>query len=189
MERLRKGKSVCLRWGGLASEEGVFCHRMGGCRGGVVYLLLVRDDVCTLGPRVMGVWLGGSLGPGGGVGGCVVSVRRKTSKAASPPLMVRICVGPCGEGANCILHLVSGGRRPESLGSAYGAFCCRGGLYEGCEDSCVKADDRGDDKALCLLNLRLLEGAVFWVPLYYKFFHRSGALVVFHAARGASFKD
>jgi hypothetical protein len=107
---------VCARRGGLAGEEGGFCCRVGGCGGGVVDPLLVRDDVCTLGPRVVGVWPGGSLGRGGGVGGRVFSVRRKASKAASPPRMVRICVGPCDEGANCTLYLVSGGMRSEFLG-------------------------------------------------------------------------
>ena len=84
--------------------------------------LLVRDGTFTLGSRVVGVGLGGSLCPGGCVGGRVVSMRRKASKAASPPQMVRICVGPCGEGANCTLHLVSGGRRSEILGLSLGRF-------------------------------------------------------------------
>ena len=99
---------VCIRRGGLAGEEGRFCRGLGGCGGGVDDLRLVRDDVSTLGPRVMGVWSRGSIGPGSGVGGRVVSVRRKTSKAALPPLMVRICIGSYGDGANCTLHLVSG---------------------------------------------------------------------------------
>ena len=93
--------------------------------------LLVRNDVCTFGPRVVEVWPGGSLGPGGGVGERVVSARRKASKAASPPRMVRICVGHCGEGANYTLHLVSRGRRSEFLGMPLGRFvtvaaCVRG---------------------------------------------------------------
>jgi hypothetical protein len=88
----------------------------GGCGGGVADPRLFRDGVFTLGPRVVGAMSRGSLGPGSGVGGSVVSVRRKASKAASPPLMVRICVGPCEKGANCTLHLVSRGRRSESLG-------------------------------------------------------------------------
>ena len=53
----------------------------------------------------------------------------------------------------------------RGFGSASGAFGCRGGMHEGCGDSCVKTDDRGVDKALCLLCLRLLEDAVFCVPL------------------------
>ena len=77
--------SVCIRRGSLAGEEGGFCRGLGGCGGGVVDLRLVRDGVFTLGPRVLGVWPGGSLGPGSGVGGRVVSVRRKASKAAFPP--------------------------------------------------------------------------------------------------------
>ena len=108
--------------GGLAGKEGGFCRRVGGCGGDVVDLFPVRDDVCGLGPRVVGMWLGGSLGPGGGVGGRVVSVTRKASKAASSPRMVRIFVGPCGEGANCSLHLVSVGRCSELLGLPLGRF-------------------------------------------------------------------
>jgi hypothetical protein len=62
-------------------------------------------------------------------------------------------------------------------------------LNKGCGDPFVKAGDRGDDEALCLLNLRFLEGAVFWVPLDKEFFHISGVLVVFDSAGGASFED
>jgi hypothetical protein len=97
----------------------------------VVDLRLVLDGVFILGPRVLGVWPGGSLVPGGGVGGRVVFVRIKASKAASPPRMVRICIGPCGEGANCILHLIFGGIRSEFSGMSLGrvvvvAACTRG---------------------------------------------------------------
>jgi len=53
----------------------------------------------------------------------------------------------------------------RGYGSASGVIGCRGGLSEGCGDPCVKAGDRGDDEALCLLCLRLLEGSVFWAPL------------------------
>ena len=113
---------MCLWRGGLAGEEGGFCRRVDGCGRGVVDPLLLRDDVFNLWPLVVGVWYGGSIGPWVGVGGRVVSVRRKASKAASPPRMVRICVGPCGEGANCTLHLVSGGRRSEFLGLPLGRF-------------------------------------------------------------------
>ena len=74
-------------------------------------------------------------------------------------------------------------------GFASGAFCCRGGLYEGCKDSCFKVGDRCDDEILCLLYLRHLEGAVFWVPLNKEFFHKGGSPVVFDATRGASCKD
>ena len=99
--------------------------------GGVVDLRLVRDGVFTLGPRMLGVWAGGSLSPGSGVGGRVVSVRRKASKAAFPPLMVRICIGPCGDGTNCTLHLVFDRRRSEFLGLPLERFvtvaaCTRG---------------------------------------------------------------
>jgi len=115
-------KSVCARRGGLTGEEGGFSRRVGGCGGDVVDLLLLWADVLTPGPRVVGVWLGGSLGRVGGVGGLDLSMRRKASRAASPPRMVRICVGPCGDGANCTLHLVSGGRRSEFLGLPLGRF-------------------------------------------------------------------
>jgi len=124
-------RSVCARQGGLAGEEGGLCRRVGGCGGGVADPRLLRDGVFTLGTCVVGVLPGGSLGPGGGVGGRVVSVRTNPSKAASPPLMVRMCVGPCGEGATCTLYLVSGGRRSEFLGLPLGRFvavaaCTRG---------------------------------------------------------------
>ncbi len=66
----------------------------------MVDLRLVRDGVFTLGPRVLGVWPGDSLGHVSGVGGRVVSVRKKASKAAFPLLMVRICIGHCSDGAN-----------------------------------------------------------------------------------------
>jgi len=77
----------------------------------------------------------------------------------------------------------------RDIGSASGAFCCRGGLYEGCADSRFKAGDRGDEEALCLLDLHLLEGAVFKVPLDKEFFCKGGSPFVFDAARGASCKD
>jgi hypothetical protein len=85
-------------------------------------LLFVPGSVCPFGLRVVREGPGGSRCLGGGVGGRFVSVRRKASKAASPPRMVRICVGPCGEGANCTLHLVSGGRRSEFFGLSLGRF-------------------------------------------------------------------
>ena len=34
------------------------------------------------------------------------SIARNASKAAAPPLMMRLCVGPCGEGANWTRHMV-----------------------------------------------------------------------------------
>ncbi len=59
---------------------------------------------------------------GGEVSVAVVSANRKASKAASPPLMVRMCVGPCGEGANWTRHMVSGGGRSAVLGLPLGRF-------------------------------------------------------------------
>jgi len=112
-------RDVRARRGGLAGEDGGLRSRVGGCGGGVGYLLFVRDGVCTLGQRVVGMGPGGSICAGGGAGGCASS-KRKASKAASPPLMVRILVGPCGEGANCTLHLVLDGRRSEVLGLPLG---------------------------------------------------------------------
>ena len=122
-----------VRRGGLADAEGGCWRRVGGCRGGVVALFLVRDDVGPLGLRVVVVRPGGSLGPGSGIGGRDVSVRRKASRAASPPRMVRICVGPCGDGANCTLHLVSGGRRSEFLGLPLGRFAAVAASMRGVE--------------------------------------------------------
>ena len=110
---------VCTRRGGLAGEDGVLRRRVGGCGGGVGDLLFVRDGVCIRGLRVVGVGPGGSIYPGGGVGRAT-SVRRKASKAASLPRMVRVWVVPCGEGANCTLHMASGGRRSEVLGLSLG---------------------------------------------------------------------
>jgi hypothetical protein len=122
---------VYSRRGGLAGEDGGLRRWVGGCGGGVGDLLCVRDGVCILGPRAAGLGHGGSLCFGGGSGGCVVSARRKMSRAASPPRMARICIGPCGEGANCTLHLVYGGRRSAVLGLPLGclvavAACMRG---------------------------------------------------------------
>ncbi len=79
------------------------------------------------------VWweLGRKTHSRGDVGRRVVSVRRKASRAASPPLMVRMCVGPYGEAANCTLHIMSGGGRSEALGLPLGRLvtvttCLRG---------------------------------------------------------------
>ena len=79
----------------------------------------------------LGVGPGGPFRSGGDAGGRVVSVRRKASMAASPPLLVRMCVGPFGDGANCTLHMVSSGGRFEALGLPMGrlvavATCMRG---------------------------------------------------------------
>jgi len=117
---------VWVRRGGLAGEEGGLCLRVGGCEGGVVDLCLARDGVFVLGSRVLGERPSGSLGPGR-----VVSVRGKASKAAFPPRMVRMCIGPCDEGTNCTLHLISSGTRSEFLSLPLGRFgavvaCTRG---------------------------------------------------------------
>jgi hypothetical protein len=122
---------VFIRRGGLAGAEGGFSRRVDGCGGGVADPRLLRDGVFILGPHVVRVWHGGSLGPGGGVGGRVVSVRRNAFKAESLPRMVRICISPCDEGANYTLHLVYGGRCSEFLGLPLGRFaavaaCTRG---------------------------------------------------------------
>jgi hypothetical protein len=76
-------------------------------------LLFVRDGAYIFGLRVVEVVSGGACCPRGDACGRDVSARRKASRAASPPLMVRICVVSCGEGSNCTLHMVSGGRRSE----------------------------------------------------------------------------
>ena len=62
-------------------------------------------------------------------------------------------------------------------------------MYERCGDSCFHVGDRGDEEALCLLYLHLLEGAVFSIPLDKEFVHKCGSPVVFDAARVASCKD
>jgi len=51
-------KSVWVRRGGLAGEEGGLCRRVGGYGEGVVDLRLVRDGVFIVGSRVLGEWLG-----------------------------------------------------------------------------------------------------------------------------------
>ena len=94
---------------------------MAGCAaeranvGGVGALLFMLDGAYTLELRVL-MGPGGSFCLRGDAGGRVLSVRRKAFRAASPPLMVQMCVSPCGEGAHCTLHMVSSGRRSESLG-------------------------------------------------------------------------
>ena len=106
----RSGWSVSVRIGGPAVGITV---QIGGHRPPPPRVVVPAVPVVVVRP-------GGSLGPGGGVGGRDVSVRRKASRAASPPRMVRMCIGPCGDGANCTLHLVSGGRRSEFLGLPLG---------------------------------------------------------------------
>ncbi len=61
------------------------------------------------------------------------------------------------------LYLAHGIRRDAlgCFGSASRALGCHGGLYEGRGDPCVKVGDGGDDEALRLLRLRLVEGAIF----------------------------
>ena len=59
---------------------------------------------------------------GGDVNVVAFSINRKASKAASPPLMVRMCVGPCEEVANQTRHMVSGGGRSAGLGMPLGRF-------------------------------------------------------------------
>jgi len=69
--------------------------------------------------------------------------------------MVRMCVGPYGEGANWTRHLMSGGGAVSRLGSAFGAFCGRSCFEEGSGDPFVKAGNGRDDEALSLLLLSL----------------------------------
>jgi len=110
-------RSLCVRRGGLAAEDGGWCRWAGGGGGGVGNLLLWQDD-----PRPFGLCAGGSRCLGEAL--CVGAVfnSKKTSRAASPPLMVRMCVGPCGEGANWTLHLVSGGGQSAARGVRLGHF-------------------------------------------------------------------
>jgi len=111
---------VCILRGGLAGEDGGLRRWVDGCGGGVGDLLFVRDGVYTRGLRVVVVGPGGSTCPRSGIGR-VVSVSRKASTiATSPRRMVRMWVGSCGEGANCTMHMVSGGRRSEVLGLPLG---------------------------------------------------------------------
>ena len=75
-------------------------------------------------------------------------------------------VGPCGEGVNCTLHMVSGGSRSEVLGLPLGRLVAVAAWMRGVGTPPSRLMiERGNDEALCLLCLHLLEGAVFWVPL------------------------
>jgi len=87
-----------VRRGGLTGEDGGGCRWAGVSGGGEDGLLLGRKGAARL--CGVGVGLGFSCRIGGNVCVAVVSVNKKASKAASPPLMVRMWVGPCGEGAN-----------------------------------------------------------------------------------------
>ena len=78
-------RTLCVRRGGLAGEDGGVRRWVGGCGGGVGDLLVVRDGTCTLGIRVVGVGPGGSICAGGDVGFRDVSRKRKASRAASSP--------------------------------------------------------------------------------------------------------
>jgi len=60
------------------------------------------------------------LGSVAGVGSLLA--KRNASMAMSPLLMVRMCVGPWGEGANRTRHLVFGGRRLDYRGRPLGRF-------------------------------------------------------------------
>ncbi len=80
---------------------------------------------------MVGVRPGGAFCPRGDAGGRVVSDKRKASRAASLPMMVRICVGLCGESLNRTLYMVIGGRHSKALGLPLGrlfavAACMRG---------------------------------------------------------------
>ena len=112
-------RSVCARRCGRAGEEG--CRLLWvGCGGGVRDLRFLRVGVCVVFRWIPGV---GSEGPsrlGGGPGVTVFSVRRKASSASLPPRIVRMWFGPCGEGANCTRHPVSGESRSAFLGRPLG---------------------------------------------------------------------
>jgi hypothetical protein len=151
-------------------------------------LLFVRNGACILGPRAVGVGPGGSLCSRGGAGGCVVSAKRKASRAASPPRMVRICIGPCGEGANCTLHLVFGGRRSVVLGLPLGrlvaiAACMRG---VGNPASRMVISVMIKPRA-CVFGS--LGGGSPLGPIGQESLPQSGSHVVFDTTGGASFLD
>jgi hypothetical protein len=58
-------EQVCVcSAGSLAGEDGGLRRGVGGCGGGVEDLVSVRDGVCTLRLRVVGVGPGGSTCPG-----------------------------------------------------------------------------------------------------------------------------
>ena len=106
---------MCVRRGDLAGEDGGCPCKAGGVRGGLDALFFVCEDVFAVGRRVE-VETDGRLCHVGALCGFVVSVDRKASRAAAPSLMVRMFVGPWGEGANCTRHIVSGGGRSAALG-------------------------------------------------------------------------
>ena len=111
---------MCVRRGGLAGEDGGGCPWAGVSGGGEDGLLLWGKGAARL--YGFGVGLGCPCRIGGDVCVAVVSLNRKASKADSPPLMVRMCVGPCGEGANWTRHLVLGGGGQPSWVCLWGAL-------------------------------------------------------------------
>ena len=113
-------RSVCVRRGGLAGEDSVGCRWGGGGGGGEDSLLLWGKGVTRL--RGVGWGPGCFLCIGGDASVVAFSDNKKAYKAASPSLMMRMCVGPCGEGANWTRRLVSGGGRSAVLGLPLGRF-------------------------------------------------------------------
>jgi len=96
----------------MAGEDGDGCRWADGGEGGgggEGNLRLGRKGACTSELRVVGLGPGYFRCPSGVVCGVAVSVRKKASRVASPPLIMRMGVGPWGEGANRTIQIVSGG--------------------------------------------------------------------------------
>jgi hypothetical protein len=81
----------------MAGEDGGGCRGSGGSGGDEDGLRIFGGEGAA---RLCGVGLGRPCRRGGDGLVAVAYVDRKASKAASPPLMVRMCVGPYGKGAN-----------------------------------------------------------------------------------------
>ena len=111
-----------MRRGGLVGEDGGGCRWVGGSGEGEDDLLFWGKATCAARMRGVGMGLGCSCCLGGHISGVSVSISRKASKAASPPLMVRMFVGPCGEGADWTRHMVSGGGGQPPYAYLWGAL-------------------------------------------------------------------
>ena len=110
-----------MRAAGRLADRGWRRLLLGGCgRRGREYSSIVGKGCRPV------VWCGSGAGLSCRIGGDVsfadVSVHRKAYKAASPTLMDRMCVGPCGEGTNRTRHVVPGGGRSAVLGLPLGRF-------------------------------------------------------------------
>jgi hypothetical protein len=105
---------LCIRRDGRAGDDGGAHPRWAplGAEGTwVVARILTRVGACTDKLRYMGVERAEFLVDVGGAGGGWDSIARNVFNAWGPPLMERMWVGPCGDGANCTMQFVVRGGR------------------------------------------------------------------------------